>query len=412
MNSISLFLFVVLIFISFSSLAKESCNDDFVEGKNGWIFRDKTDFQETFEINGNLQNYIQKFNETLQRQNITLVISLLPTRGMMHSEYYSEDGFSVETAQRNYLQTAEILRDLGMQVASVDNFENSLSYFYKTDHHWTRAGAELMAKNTAKIIKSLPIYPKIKKKEFKTEQNEEEKFEGSFVKSTNIECYNNVSPSEVVSIYKTFPVLKGDLLNNVEQPEIVLIGTSNSDNKASKANFEGFLKENLSTDIINHSVSGGGHDSAMLKYLNSKEFREYKPKIIIWEFPIYQNFRDADFYKQIIPSALGACDNNTIWEKELEIKGDKARFDIPHEINVENTYMYLNIPNFNQRKLRLTRVYDDTRVPFDFKRSKYYGSGENFFLLPEHKTGLKAVEILLPSDKFNRATLQFCPYSE
>lgn len=253
---------LTLVFLSFSNAnANQNCGEEISTGKNEWFFRDKTDFQEDFEIDGMLSKYINNFNQALKKQNIELVVALLPTRGMLHSEFILKTGYNVDVAQKNYMGTIKKLQALGLNVAYMNDFYNYPNYFYKSDHHWSADGARAMAAEVAHNIKKLPIYSDLMKSEFETTKTEIITFEGSFKKMIEDKCSENLPKEEEAQIYKTFS--KGgnnSLFDDINETEVVLIGTSNSDSNASKANFDGFLKEFLSVDVMNYSISGGGHD--------------------------------------------------------------------------------------------------------------------------------------------------------
>lgn len=150
----------------------------------------------------------------------------------------------------------------------------------------------------------------------------------------------------------------------------------------------------------------------MLQYLSSQEFKAHKPKVIIWEFPIYQNFRDKNFYKQLIPSLYGDCEGKAVFEQSVNILDNKIEINVPVNLLSSYSYIYLDAPNFDKKKLRLVVTYEDgTRAPFDFKRSKYYEPDGKFFLMLEEKKKPLKIEALFPHGDYEKAQLKICPYS-
>jgi alginate O-acetyltransferase complex protein AlgJ len=62
---------------------------------------------------------------------------------------------------------------------------------------------------------------------------------------------------------------------------VVLTGTSYS----LRANFHGFLQQELAAKVLNTAKDGGGFLQAATEYLKDESFRSSKPKVLIWELP-------------------------------------------------------------------------------------------------------------------------------
>jgi alginate biosynthesis protein AlgX len=385
-----------------------------ITGDEGWIFRTKTDFADDFSINLALEDRLKRLHEAFQKKNIEVVIALLPTRGMVHYDKIDYVGYDPLMTARNYQDLATHLRKIGYTVAAPENFSAQTNFFYKHDHHWRPEGAKLMAMTLANEIKQLPVYAEITKMPFRTEKEAYIDHPGTFQKFINDVCGSNMPP-ETVPAYKTYS-LQGNMLNDQPDAEIFLIGTSNSTAQASHANFPGFLKEAIGADIENFSVSGGGVDTSMLDWLGSDQYLRKKPKVVIWEIPVYQNFKGEPFYQQAIPAVYGPCDETSLIKETLPIKQNKFEISSVFQdkkILPKNHYVYLKFNKYQGRKFRLTIEDEEgNKTPFDFRRSKFHQPNGVYYLdLPQDKeTPIKKLKGLLPDGASGTVDIQLCEY--
>lgn len=397
---------------------KDSSFKKLIEGKDGWIFRTKTDFLTNFQMNSALKERFVRLNKAFQDQNMQLVIALLPTRGMMHSHLIDDPDYHVEEAIQSYNNLVKGLRETGISVGAVEDFKAGQDFYYKRDHHWQAEGAKIIAQNVAREIKKLSSYNDIPKVSYKTESKETIDHEGTFQEYANKICGLSIE-SEKVPFYKTFEASgEENLFGDKTKADIVLIGTSNSSNQASHTNFDGFLKEYIGADIDNLSVSGGGVDTAMLDWFSSKEYQGNKPKIVIWEIPVYQNFKGEPFYRQAIPAAYGHCDDLHFFEAETIIENDRFKIEkefLEKHIATQDTYLHLKFSDFKGRKFRLTTVYENgKKEAFDFRRSKFYQPDGIFFLeFDQDKTErISSLDGLMPKGTTGNVKASICIFPQ
>ena len=395
--------------------SKNSSYKKLIEGKEGWVFRTKTDFVDNFKVNSALRSRFVRLQKAFEDHNMNLVVALLPTRGMMHSHLVTYPKYDHQVAIDSYLDLVKKLREIGISVAAIEDFSKPQDFYYKRDHHWQAAGAKSMAIRVADEVKKLSSYKGVEKKKYTTEISETIQHQGTFSEFINKMCEVDVNPEEV-PLYKTFADEEENLFGDEAKAEIVLVGTSNSAQQASHANFDGFLKEYIGADVHNLSVSGGGVDTAMLDWLSSTDYREHKPKIVIWEIPIYQNFKGGPFYRQAIPAVYGDCLENDVVTKGVTIKDDRFKIDISDKnITAQNHYIRLSFSDFKGRKFRLTTHYKDkSKDPFDFRRSKFYEPDGVFFLeFDQNKGGsIGFLEGLMPEGTTGDAKIQVCRYPD
>lgn len=391
-----------------------------VEGKDGWIYRSRTDFKTKFSLDEDAKRGFQKLNEGFRRRGIQLVLAILPTRGMTHPATLPDSSplmgkFTTEKAIAGYNAYLEALRGLGLTVVGVSDY--SKGFYYKRDQHWDWAGAKATAAAVAETVKGLDAYKDIPHKTFVTKRTKSIMIDGTFRDPVRHICGIKLPPqsAEVFVTYNDSQALESEeaLFGEEAFPSIVLLGTSNSTSpEPSHANFEGFLKEALQADIHNAAISGGGIDSPLFAYLASKELEEHPPKIVIWEIPGYYSFGQEELFRQAIPAVYGDCGpRDAVFEKTIDVlpEGDQDLFTgiTSSGISGEDYYLYLRFSEKVKKHVSTIVYYpadeadeDEKKDRFKFKRSKRYPYDRHFFLAfnPEIKKPATRVAINVPTE--------------
>ena len=395
---------------------KEDAYKYLVEEKDGWIFRTGKDFEEEFKLNSAGVDRFTRLNKALERQGIKLIIALLPTRGMMHEGMAAREGYNQQAAIESYKSLAKKIGETGVMVAEVEDFTGKTDYFYKRDHHWSPVGAKDMAQTVAAKIKELPTYAEIEKKVFKTESGEQIDHNGTFAKFISETCGMDIPPEKVTK-YTTYA--DDDLLGDTsaKPADIILVGTSNSTPEASHANFDGFLREYIGADVDNRAVSGGGVDSAILNWLASDDYKAHKPKILIWEFPVYQDYDSGPFYRQLIPAVYGICDKPlasdtaALSETELQLMDNLSG----QKIEGKDKYLALKFDGLKEKKFRVLMTYaDGQKKTMDIKRDKRDERHGQFFIEFEETPGnpLESIGLRLKTAEEGGVEARICTETE
>ncbi|MFP4313016.1 MAG: alginate O-acetyltransferase AlgX-related protein [Alphaproteobacteria bacterium] len=298
-------------------------------GTDGWIFRSESDLRQDFSLDEKAISNLTRLNQGFENQGSKLIIFFMPTRAMMHGNHIPENikkeyGYDRDRAWRSYKKAAASMEEIGIEVITIDRPQKEISFFYKRDHHWNPNGAKLAAQKVAQYIKAQPGYNTLNKKEYGTRLGKEYEFVGVSKKVFNKLCDTD-QPPEYTHYRITQAVDEkseaSDLFGEATIPEVTLLGTSNSTQIPSQANFEGYLKEALSLDVLNMSKSGGGLDTAMLTYLKSEFFNENPSKYVLWEIPSYYDISNhRQFFRSALPLLLEKCtQENAMLSKEVEI---------------------------------------------------------------------------------------------
>ncbi len=266
-----------------------------VPGIKDWLFISKKDFMMDFSMEEESIKGFQALQEKLKEKGTTLALVVPPQRGLIHADKIDMSQprakhYKNDLARKSFRDMIETLQESGLHIADAPDFLTISNYGYPRDHHWNAAGAEIIAQQTASMIKKLPVYQELSKKEFVIKIGKEIDFKGTFYTPIKEICDTALPPVKIkerISTTKT-----EDLFGNT-QPDIVLVGTSFSEEGKSFANFVGHLRVALSADIDNRAMGGGGVSKTLLKYLASDDFNKKPPKILIWEIPGFYHLNRA-----------------------------------------------------------------------------------------------------------------------
>lgn len=294
-----------------------------IPGKDHWLFRTSIDLSTDFGIPSKEQANFARLIQTFKKRGIHIVMAIQPTRGLMHRDkLYDEDKskFNYNLAITKLKMLINQMSSAGAIVPDASKLIDSppkKDFFFRRDHHWTPSGAEATAKIVADEIKHQPFYKDIHKTTYKTMPGVYIPKMGTLNEGLQRLCGNNYG-MQYVQGYQTVP--QNDdanaLFGDTPEPQVVLVGTSNSaarDNESKQFNFDGFLKQYLSTDILNYALPGAGAEGSLLEYLLSADYNTQKPpKVIIWELVANYQLGDELTYRQLIPAVKGGCQTSLL----------------------------------------------------------------------------------------------------
>ena len=395
-------------------------------GKDDWVFRSNTDFQSNFSFHPAAVTALKYFQDLLNKNGITLVIAYPPTRGLTAHENIPQEtqdkfNFTPEKAIKNYQSIFDPLQSDRIHVVGAPDFNKNEGFSRKKDQHWNTNGARQMAQNLARYIKSLPVYDVLTKQEFTTSFKKKYEFAGRYNEVTEKICGLTLAP-EQDKMYETSananPQNEDDLFGN-KYPEVVLIGTSNSKADRFNVNFDGFLKEYLSADVLNHAEPGMGIKDPFLKYLTSQEFRKTPPKLIIWEIPSYyaMTSKSDALFHELEAAFHGECsEENTIKQSTTKIekpsKQTLIEFNENHP-NAKDSYIWLSFdhPFFKRFSIETTFNDDEKSTKgFRFERTRNFKPDGKFYTsYPKSDYSIKKIDINI-SEKLigNTVKIKLC----
>ncbi|MEN0107349.1 MAG: alginate O-acetyltransferase, partial [Pseudomonas sp.] len=319
-----------------------------VQAQDDWLFRTTYDLRTDFGTTPEGYARLKALRDALHKKGIELVVVYQPTRGLVNREKLTpaeKAAFNYDLAKKNYLATIEKLRQTGMYVPDYsplfdENEEHA--FYFKGDHHWTPYGAERAAKITAETLKDVPGFADIPKQQYESKRVGLLSKLGTFHKAAAQLCGNSYA-TQYVDRFETTVADSGggeggggdDLFGDESQPQVALVGTSNS---GPAYNFAGFLEQYSGAEILNNAISGGGFDSSLLQYLSSQEFHEHPPKVIIWEFATHYDMAQKSFYRQAMPLVDNGCEG-----QKAVLKNDVKLHNGATEILVKGKNQIMNM---------------------------------------------------------------------
>ena len=130
-----------------------------LQGNEGWLFC--TDLSIPRDIES-AKSYLSRLKQTLENHGTQLIVVIPPRRGMVYDNYFNttDDRFveySIEVSISAYKQVLATIQEAGIAAPDILTLmrekRQQEQLFFKTDHHWTFAGARLVASAVARSLK-------------------------------------------------------------------------------------------------------------------------------------------------------------------------------------------------------------------------------------------------------------------
>lgn len=374
-------------------------------GKEGWVFRSQQDLRQDFQITQDDTDLYLRFAEVLRERGTELIIAYIPTRGFVASEFLPDNNphtkdFDAVTAREKYSAMLSEMSNKGINIVGNAEPKIGAAYFNHADQHWTTSGAQTMAKSLAEKIKTFPQSQALPKKRFVTQIGKEILYDGRFGEFIEELCGFRPQPEKdkkVKTLEEAGENASDALFSEASVPRVVLVGTSNSKRDEFDTNFSGFLEEELSTEVLNAAISGGGMDDSLVAYLNSDHFRKNPPAFLIWELPGYYNLGGAgmeDALRQAIAIVYGVCQNPIAESGSLALSGKKLDLIkglAEQKVDAHSTYISLRFNKPIDRDFFITYKTSDKKTgKFKFRRAREY-QGQNFYFIPKVSDGAEGI---------------------
>lgn len=300
-----------------------------LQGQGDWLFRSDIELATQFTIDDHVVVDLARMVRAFKAHGTQILMLDFPPRGVLHADKLlpgDRRGFNDKLALANYRAALQRFRDAGFIVPDyglLAEHPDGTEYFFHRDGHWTPDGARRTAELIADTVKTLPVYAELHKRAFATKRVGRNRHPGVLSIVASQIC-GGYYPSEVVLGYTTDPV-ESDIFGDVPVPEISLVGTSFS--ATPTYHFAGFLQQNLQTDILNASLSGGNFDGGLTQYLLSDAFQQNPPKLLIWEFGHPQiAVANPGQMRRIVPLVDNGCaDKDVLLSNETAV-GSGADF--------------------------------------------------------------------------------------
>ncbi|MCG7360020.1 cell division protein FtsQ [Roseomonas sp. ACRSG] len=225
----------------------------------------------------------------LAEQQIQLLVAVVPDKARVYSEELCGAPWSRQSQER-YAGFVADLQAAGLRHVSLlpalQAAKAGGPVFYRTDTHWSQAGAATAAEAIAPAVRQMGIEPA---ERFRTSAEAgETDGPGDLLRLMSLDKVPDwLRPApdrqhrETTEAEQPAESGGGGLLDETPAPPVTLIGSSYSVN----ANFHGRLQQALGVTVGNFAQAGGGFFRAASDYFAGEAFRETPPKLVVWEIP-------------------------------------------------------------------------------------------------------------------------------
>jgi alginate O-acetyltransferase complex protein AlgJ len=257
-----------------------------LSGSDGWLYTDEEIRPASHDLSLPLDR-IARVRDLLAEEGVTLVIVPVPGKLDVHVAHSDPDTAANIVGIYDAFLTGLQARDVPVLDARASlrtEAQDGLAYF-RTDTHWTPAGARAVAEGLADsglVSQGETV--------FAVTAVTVDQFTGdlvTYVTNDDLAPLLGLSP-EVATPYIATADAAGsdevDIFADTAAGATLLIGTSYSANPA--WSFAEALKLALGRDVLNLAVEGQGPVRPMMDYLDFADFRDTPPELVIWEFPV------------------------------------------------------------------------------------------------------------------------------
>lgn len=266
-----------------------------VIGTDGWLYTNEEfnvipKWKDAIASNLKVVSWVQG---ELSRAGVPLMIVIVPEKAKIYPEHIGkhERAAAHQNLGAQLVATAQALSLPIIDLTAVLSQGRSEGQTYlRTDTHWTPYGAELAAKAVKGRLQELGLTDAAAKPgDYSTTEGAEVVHRGDLLSFLPLEPMfkSLMPPVEMIRDVDTSASAslssEMGLFDDTKLPEVALVGTSYSANP--KWNFSGYLEDELNESVANYSEEGVGPFPPMMQFLGGKDFKEHKPRLVIWEIP-------------------------------------------------------------------------------------------------------------------------------
>jgi alginate O-acetyltransferase complex protein AlgJ len=263
-----------------------------VIGRDGWLFSDEEfkpppGAEKNIGENLCLIGGVQRF---LSGRGIRLVLAIVPSKFRLYRENLEER--KPVRLHRGLYRRFHLAADAeGITapdlLASLAREKNSAALFLRTDTHWTPFGARIAAESIAHTVRRHGLL-NTGQQRFVTDAAGAERHRGDLLRFLPLDPLfaQWLPPPDELHKRSTRvadEVSGGEALFADVLLPVALVGTSYSANP--NWNFAGALRQALGADLASHAEDGQGPLLPMFRFLQSNEFKNAPPELVVWEFP-------------------------------------------------------------------------------------------------------------------------------
>ena len=264
--------------------------DGVIVGSDGWLFTAE-EYGAGIEYDMSQEEtlaFIDDAATKLRHRGVELVVLPLPSKTRLYTSYVRHriPPAAIEIRYADFLNELRNRHITHIDMLEVFRNADSTRLFFHTDTHWTSAGARLAARAVRSTV--LPIISKngAHARIFISEKTERASAVGDLLAylPTRIHFGRSLPHTEYITPFHTTELNPPDSgLFDTPRIPVILVGTSYSADP--RWNFDGFLKEMLSADVLNLATVGEGPFDPMRELLSGTIIEEVAAQVVIWEIP-------------------------------------------------------------------------------------------------------------------------------
>lgn len=293
-----------------------------VVGTDGWLYTDE-EFKAVNAAESNFTRnteFIRKVASRMAEAGVPLLVALIPPKVDVYPEHLGRR--KPAAIQRTlHKRTLEALAVAG--IATVDLMATLKAgtaqgqVFFRTDTHWTPYGARIGAAAVVDAIKQKGLTPSGEVQgDYRMVEGEVRPHRGDLLNFLPLDPYfSSMLPPEDNLVIEKVDVpqpsvssaSQGDLLfSDAAGPKVALVGSSYSANPL--WNFRGWIEAGLDEAVANYAKEAVGPFAPMAAYLQSDDFKNQKPRLVVWEMPARSMLADPDL---VVLQAVDVSVDNT-----------------------------------------------------------------------------------------------------
>ncbi len=268
--------------------------DGVVVGSNDWLYTSE-EFDAPRIASGVAETLhdVSSANAALSGRGIRLIVAIVPAKARIYPENLGPHGWPHAQAQV-YDAFLSGLRANG--IATVD-LRGTLSAvktrqpaYFRTDTHWTPAGAEAAAGAIAEQVRTEGLLSAAQTVKVSASASPAKAMDGDLMNFIPLgTALRGLGPKPDTLTQPTFSradidaaASGGGLLGDSATP-VILVGSSYSADE--RWGFADFLSKDLGVDLVNASEKGQGPFTPMHNLLAGSTLTEAQPQLVIWEIP-------------------------------------------------------------------------------------------------------------------------------
>ncbi|EGF90078.1 alginate o-acetyltransferase AlgJ [Asticcacaulis biprosthecium C19] len=271
--------------------------DGVLAGTDSWLFT-KEEF-EAPRLSTGIADTVAEANsarQALDARGVRLVIAIVPAKARIYGEHLG--GYRWPAEQSGFYDALlSELRGAGFTVVdlrpSLLAVKAEAPAYFRTDTHWTPAGAQAAAQTIAAEVEAAGgIKAQRQGEEMRVTYGPAQVLNGDLMTFLPLgTTFAAMAPPADSLSLPAFAYVEtgsgggdgaGDLLGDSATP-VILVGTSYSADE--RWGFAKFLEKDLGADLVNVADKGAGPFVPMDKLLTGGTLAEAAPELVIWEIP-------------------------------------------------------------------------------------------------------------------------------